>query len=416
MVSLRSFVALVAILWIGGGRVFGQATDPAASPTEIRLLFKLDPRLNGPTYGGERWLSPPTFTSGAQEGSTAAVDVKVQGVDARGRVVAVTPEWTPADPEMVSVTGEGDRFRIIAKRAGESKLRVAAQGVSMDLVVKAKNLGKAMQVEIHQGLPEEKRRVSTTVDPKATGASPATDPDQAATALDAPVLGDETARNSYAVGWEMGGRLSRQIRELDPDLVTRGLRDGLAGENPLLTETELKTALAAIQAEVRIGHVEARKQLAERNKATGEAFLSANRTKEGVVTLESGLQYKILVAGEGRRPTLDDTVICHYRATSIDGKEFDSSRKRNKPATLALKRVVKGWSEALQRMPVGSTWQVFIPPNLAYGARGSREGIGPNETLVFEVELISIKDAAGAQARAGQLPDRVGPAELGKKQ
>jgi FKBP-type peptidyl-prolyl cis-trans isomerase FklB len=413
MVSSRRdrFLALASILtlWAGAARASAQTTEPAPL-TNIRVLFKLDPRLSGPTYGGERWLSPATFTSGAQEGSTATVEVKVQGVDTQGRVVSVVPEWTARDPRMVGVAAiEDNRFRITVSRAGESKLEVASRGISRSLLVKARSLGRAMQVEIQQDPPGP--------DPKSTGDPPPPDT-PAAASPEAATLRDEESRNSYAVGWEMGGRLNRQIRDLDPELVARGLRDGLTGEKPLLTDTELKTALVTIQAEVRTAQAEVRKQLGEKNKAAGEAFLAQNKTEEGVVTLPSGLQYRVLTAGEGRRPTLDDTIVCHYRGTSIDGKEFDNSRKRNKPATLPLKRVVRGWSEALQLMPVGSTWQLFIPAKLAYGAKGLRGGIGPNETLVFEVELISIKDAAGAQTRAGQKqgPDGIGPAELAKRQ
>ena len=138
-----------------------------------------------------------------------------------------------------------------------------------------------------------------------------------------------------------------------------------------------------------------RKELAEKNKTEGEAFLAENGAREGVVTLESGLQYRVLEEGDGVRPTAEDTVVCHYQGTLIDGMEFDSSHKRGKPGTFALNRVVRGWREALQLMPVGSKWQLFIPPELGYGRRGTR-GIPPNATLVFEVELLSIQ---GPRAR-----------------
>jgi FKBP-type peptidyl-prolyl cis-trans isomerase FklB len=127
------------------------------------------------------------------------------------------------------------------------------------------------------------------------------------------------------------------------------------------------------------------------NKTQGEAFLAENKTKEGVVTLPSGLQYKIITAGTGPKPTAADTVICNYRGTLLDGKEFDSSYKRNQPLSIPVGRVIKGWTEALQLMPVGSKWQLFIPSDLAYGERGAGADIGPNSTLIFEVELISIQ-------------------------
>ena len=128
------------------------------------------------------------------------------------------------------------------------------------------------------------------------------------------------------------------------------------------------------------------------NKQAGDAFLAANKSKESVVTLPSGLQYKILTEGTGPKPTASDSVVCNYRGTLIDGKEFDSSYQRGQPATFPVGQVIKGWTEALQLMPVGSKWQLFIPSELAYGSRGAGADIGPNSTLIFEVELISIKD------------------------
>jgi len=133
------------------------------------------------------------------------------------------------------------------------------------------------------------------------------------------------------------------------------------------------------------------KQLGEMNKTEGAAFLAENKTKEGVVTLPSGLQYKIIAEGTGPKPTSADTVICNYRGTLLDGKEFDSSYKRDQPATFPVGRVIKGWQEAIQLMPVGSKWRLFIPSNLAYAERGAGADIGPNATLIFEVELISIQ-------------------------
>jgi len=136
---------------------------------------------------------------------------------------------------------------------------------------------------------------------------------------------------------------------------------------------------------------EAMKTLGEKNRKEGEAFLAENKTKDGVVALPSGLQYKILKEGDGKKPTADDAVVCNYRGTLLDGTEFDSSFKRNQPATFPVKGVIKGWTEALQLMPAGSKWQLFIPPSLGYGERGAANLIGPNATLIFEVELISIQ-------------------------
>jgi FKBP-type peptidyl-prolyl cis-trans isomerase FklB len=135
----------------------------------------------------------------------------------------------------------------------------------------------------------------------------------------------------------------------------------------------------------------AQDQGAAKNKAEGQAFLAKNKTQPGVATLPSGLQYKVLKAGQGKKPTINDTVVCNYRGTFINGTEFDSSYKRNQPASFAVDGVIKGWTEALQLMPVGSKWQLFIPPELAYGERGAQGAIPPNSTLIFEVELLSIQ-------------------------
>jgi FKBP-type peptidyl-prolyl cis-trans isomerase FklB len=180
--------------------------------------------------------------------------------------------------------------------------------------------------------------------------------------------------------------------DVDPTVFGQGLNDALSGGKTLLTEAEVRTIITALQTEMKVKLDAAQAQAAAKNKKDGEAFLAANKVKEGIVTLPSGLQYKILKAGTGRKPTLDDTVVCHYRGTLIDGTEFDSSYKRNQPATFPVKGVIKGWTEALQLMPAGSKWQLFIPSNLAYAERGAPAVIGPNAALIFEVELISIQD------------------------
>jgi len=191
---------------------------------------------------------------------------------------------------------------------------------------------------------------------------------------------------SYAFGLNIGNSLKRQSVDVDPGLLAQGLKDGLAGK-PLLTEEEVKAAFTEMQAQVR-----AKEQaMAGDNLKTGEAFLEANKAKPGVVALPSGLQYKILVAGNGPKPRAVDTVVCNYRGTLIDGTEFDSSYKRGEPATFPVGRVIKGWTEALQLMPVGSKWQLFVPAALAYGERSPSPEIPPNSTLIFEVELISIQ-------------------------
>jgi FKBP-type peptidyl-prolyl cis-trans isomerase FklB len=179
---------------------------------------------------------------------------------------------------------------------------------------------------------------------------------------------------------------------VDSALVAQGLKDSLAGSKTRLTEDEAKAVLTEMQNEVRKQQQEKAAQAGAANKTEGEAFLAANKAKEGVVTLPDGLQYKILKAGTGPKPAATDSVVCNYKGTLINGTEFDSSYKRGQPATFGVGQVIKGWTEALQLMPVGSKWQLFIPSSLAYGDRGAGAEIGPDATLIFEVELISIQD------------------------
>jgi FKBP-type peptidyl-prolyl cis-trans isomerase len=159
-----------------------------------------------------------------------------------------------------------------------------------------------------------------------------------------------------------------------------------------MTEDEARAAMMAVQTELRKKQQEKMQEAGAANKKEGESFLAANKTKDDVVTLPSGLQYKILTQGTGPKPTASDSVVCNYRGTLINGAEFDSSYKRGQPATFPVGGVIKGWTEALQLMPVGSKWQLFVPSDLAYGERGSGPNIGPDSTLVFEVELLSIED------------------------
>jgi len=210
---------------------------------------------------------------------------------------------------------------------------------------------------------------------------------------------------SYAIGMNIGKNLKRDSVDIDPAVVSRGLKDALAGGKLLLTDDEAKAALTALQMEVRMKEEAKTKALTLENKKTGEAFLAANKTKEGVVTLPSGLQYKIITAGTGPKPTADDTVLCHYRGTLVDNTEFDSSYKRKEPLKIPVGGVIKGWTEAIQLMPVGSKWQLFIPSDLAYGERGAPGSpIGPNSTLIFEVELISIEPKTASKEQPKEAP------------
>jgi FKBP-type peptidyl-prolyl cis-trans isomerase FklB len=213
----------------------------------------------------------------------------------------------------------------------------------------------------------------------------------AAQSQDASPFKSQTEKISYAIGMNLARSLSNNSVEVDIGALEQGLKDALAGGKTLLTVPELQAILAQVQADIRKRQQEKMQQLAETNKKEGEAFLNANKSKDGVVVLPSGLQYKILQQGTGPKPTASDTVTCNYRGTLLDGTEFDSSYKHGAPATFAVGRIIKGWIEALQLMPTGSKWQIFIPSDLAYGERGSGPTIGPNATLIYEVELLSVQ-------------------------
>jgi FKBP-type peptidyl-prolyl cis-trans isomerase FklB len=200
-------------------------------------------------------------------------------------------------------------------------------------------------------------------------------------------------KQSYAVGVNVGKSLHRDGLEVEPKFVLQGLEDAIADGKLLLTDDQIKTIMTDLQTQMRQKLEEKRQAMVESNKKDGAAFLAANATKEGVVTLPSGLQYKILTAGTGPKPSASDSVVCNYRGALLDDTEFDSSYKRGQPATFPVSGVIKGWTEALQLMPTGSKWQLFIPADLAYGDRGQGP-IGPNATLIFEVELLSIQPKA----------------------
>ena len=231
--------------------------------------------------------------------------------------------------------------------------------------------------------PASSKSQSTTATGTTQHAAPKTTPEL--------TLKTDKDKASYAIGMNIGTTMRRQSVDVDPEILARGLKDAMAGGKTLMTEDEAKVTMTALQAQVRKTQEEKAQIAAEANKKEGDEFLAENKVKEGVVTLPSGLQYKVLTAGTGPKPTAADTVICNYRGTLLNGTEFDSSYKHGEPITIPVGRVIKGWSEALQLMPVGSKWQLFIPPDLAYGPRGAGNDIGPNSTIVFEVELISIK-------------------------
>jgi len=209
-------------------------------------------------------------------------------------------------------------------------------------------------------------------------------------AQDAPALKTEKDKLSYAMGMDLGAQLKARTVDIDPAIFARGLKDALSGAKTVLTEDEARALIAELQKAQLARQAALAKAVGDRNKTEGDAFLAANKAKPGVVALPSGLQYKVLTPGTGKTPLATDTVVCQYRGTLINGTEFDSSYKSGQPATFPLNKVIKGWTEVLQLMPAGSKWQVFIPPTLAYGERGSGV-IGPNATLIFEIELVAIK-------------------------
>lgn len=238
---------------------------------------------------------------------------------------------------------------------------------------------------------------ATTQNPSSTTSKPSASKTatSAKSAAVPPALKTRKDKFSYALGMNLGSgwrdRLKNQNVEYDPALFDQGFKDALNGSKTLMTTEESQAVLKEVGEEVQKEQQAKMKEAADKNKTDGEAFLAANKEKEGVVVLPSGLQYKILTEGNGPKPTASDTVVCNYKGTLINGTEFDSSYKRGKPATFPVGRVIKGWTEALQLMPVGSKWQLFIPPDLAYGANGAGGEIGPNSTLIFEVDLLSIQ-------------------------
>jgi FKBP-type peptidyl-prolyl cis-trans isomerase len=243
---------------------------------------------------------------------------------------------------------------------------------------------------------------ASSTQPPAAKTTPKTPATKTGTTAKTPVpftLKTQKDKASYAIGLNIGKSMHKDSVEVDTSILLRGLKDGLAGSKPLLTDDEARAAMVTLQTDLRKKQEEKMLVQGEANKKDGEAFLAENKTKDGVVTLPSGLQYKILKEGTGPKPTATDTVVCNYKGTLLDNTEFDSSYKRGQPATFPVGGVIKGWTEALQLMPVGSKWELFIPSELAYGARGGPGGgIGPNATLVFEVELMSIQPKAAVQA------------------
>jgi len=204
-------------------------------------------------------------------------------------------------------------------------------------------------------------------------------------------LKEEKNKSGYSIGYQVGTDFKHQKIEIRPEMLLRGIEDALGEQSPAMTNEEMRQTLISLQRKVTAAQEKKNKKEAEKNLKEGQDFLARNSQKPGVKTLPSGLQYKVIKEGSGASPKAEDSVTVHYRGTLVNGEEFDSSYSRSQPVTFHANRVIKGWQDALLMMQEGAKWQLFIPPHLAYGEVGARPRIGPNNTLIFEVELLSVK-------------------------
>ncbi|KTD82783.1 FKBP-type peptidyl-prolyl cis-trans isomerase [Legionella waltersii] len=212
-------------------------------------------------------------------------------------------------------------------------------------------------------------------------------------ATDASSLATDNDKLSYSIGADLGKNFKNQGIEISPEALAKGMQDAISGTQLILTEQQMKDVLNKFQKDLMAKRTAEFNKKADENKVKGETFLSQNKSKEGVVVLPSGLQYKIISPGTGAKPGKTDTVTVEYTGHLIDGTVFDSTEKSGKPATFQVSQVIPGWTEALQLMPAGSTWEIYVPSGLAYGPRSVGGPIGPNETLIFKIHLISVKKA-----------------------
>jgi FKBP-type peptidyl-prolyl cis-trans isomerase FklB len=210
-------------------------------------------------------------------------------------------------------------------------------------------------------------------------------------------LKDQKDKESYGLGYQSGQTLKFQGVDINPDVYISGIKDALRGTQPQMSQEEIRATIKELQKRVMALQQKELREKAAMNLAEGKTFLEENKKREGIKTLPSGLQYKVLTDGSGKTPQKTDDVTVHYRGTLIDGTEFDSSRKREEPATFQVDSVIPGWTEALQLMKEGSKWQLFVPPELGYGERGMGR-IPPNSALIFDIELLSIKDGSSTSA------------------
>ncbi len=207
------------------------------------------------------------------------------------------------------------------------------------------------------------------------------------------LLDNQRAKDSYSLGYDFGGNIKRQGVEIDVEALLSAIREGLEGKKPALSPQEIRDSLVQLRKKLMARQDERFREFAARNLEEGQAFLEANKTREDVKTLPSGLQYRVLKEGNGPIPRLTDSVTLHYQGKLVNGTEFDSSYRRAEPSTFSLVGAIKGWKEALQLMKTGSKWQLFVPSDLAYGKRQFGR-IPPNSTLIFDIELLSMGEDA----------------------
>ncbi|HAT1798020.1 macrophage infectivity potentiator Mip [Legionella pneumophila subsp. fraseri] len=213
-------------------------------------------------------------------------------------------------------------------------------------------------------------------------------------ATDATSLATDKDKLSYSIGADLGKNFKNQGIDVSPEALAKGMQDAMSGAQLALTEQQMKDVLNKFQKDLMAKRTAEFNKKADENKVKGEAFLTENKNKAGVVVLPSGLQYKVINAGNGVKPGKSDTVTVEYTGRLIDGTVFDSTEKTGKPATFQVSQVIPGWTEALQLMPAGSTWEIYVPSGLAYGPRSVGGPIGPNETLIFKIHLISVKKSS----------------------
>jgi FKBP-type peptidyl-prolyl cis-trans isomerase FklB len=216
------------------------------------------------------------------------------------------------------------------------------------------------------------------------------------------VLKTQRDKLSYGIGMQIGNSLKSQSIDIDPDILSQAIKDMLSAKKPLMSDEEFRETMEGFRNDMMAKQMQRMKEIADKNKKDGEAFLAENKKKEGVITLPSGLQYKVIKEGTGDTPKTTDTVTVNYRGTLIDGTEFDSSERHGQAATFKANAVIPGWTEALQLMKVGSKWQLFIPSDLAYGEHSPSREIGPNSTLIFDVELLSTKESTDSNPHGEQ--------------